>query len=194
MTGVQTCALPILSSVLSKQTNPNQSDLQSSLHTKTGIDEALVARQTDPVVGVNHPTTSASTKTAINEGLTNRQSTPVIAGTESKVIEVKGTHLSSEEYKALGTTKQLSPRVMRRMTRIYEQNINKMFPDQRSLAAWNTIKNSTGDYSAEKLVNWNQPTNNTYKTLIQEMKKLHKITGLNPWGKTILHPAETPEE
>ncbi len=115
-------------------------------------------------------------------------------GTKPSIIEVKGTQLSSEEYKSLVNTKHISKHVMKRMQRIYENNINKMFPSSKSLAVWNSIKNSTGDYSAEKLVNWNQPANNTYKTLISEMKKLHKITGLKPWGKSILHPAETPEE
>jgi len=43
-------------------------------------------------------------------------------------------------------------------------------------------------------VNWNRPISDTYRTLISEMKKLHKITGLKPWEKSILHPAETPEE
>jgi len=117
-----------------------------------------------------------------------------LAGSKSSVIEVRGTQLSPEEYKSSLVTKHISKHVMKRMQRIYENNINKMFPSSKSLAAWNSIKNSTGDYSAEKLVTWNQPTNNTYKTLILEMKKLHKITGLKPWGKSILHPAETPEE
>jgi hypothetical protein len=76
----------------------------------------------------------------------------------------------------------------------YEQNINHLFPNTKSLEVWTGIKNSTTLYPAEKLLNWTGDTNETLKPLLSFMHKIHETTGIKPRVKNIFHQAESPEE
>ncbi|TSA28997.1 MAG: hypothetical protein D4R68_02990 [Ignavibacteriales bacterium] len=99
-----------------------------------------------------------------------------------------------QQVETQSTLHALSPQV----EHIYESNIHKMFPDEKSLETWNLIKDSTGDRSAQELMSWNvldeKGNPDVYSPLVSELHELHAITGEEPIGETALHPAETLEE
>ena len=81
----------------------------------------------------------------------------------------------------------------------YENNVDKMFPV--SEYQWDLIKSATITDEpnvswAQKLVGWNEAdASDLFKPLINHLHKLQEITGLKPYGVTILSPIpETPEE
>jgi hypothetical protein len=78
----------------------------------------------------------------------------------------------------------------------YERIEEKMFPNERSLNAWDKIKDSTTGQSAEKLLNFKlEETNEVYRPLISLIHQLHEITGIEPRGETLLGgPAESGKE
>ena len=79
---------------------------------------------------------------------------------------------------------------------IYSSNINHMFPDDKSLQTWETIKNSSDLHPAQQFVSWKGPIDKSFEPLLHHIQTLHEITGLDPITNTAIFPPtpETPEE
>ena len=86
-------------------------------------------------------------------------------------------------------------KVLEHINNIHESSINHLFPDEKSMHAWEGIKNDHDDFSAEKLMTRTmENTNETYQPLVSLVQKIHEITGLNPRGETVFQSAESPDE
>ncbi|MEI8270405.1 MAG: hypothetical protein WCG45_03465 [bacterium] len=62
----------------------------------------------------------------------------------------------------------------------YESNINKIFPGQEELNAWNTIRNSVKLHPAEQFLSWEGPIAEQYAGLLKHMQTLEDVTHLEP--------------
>ncbi|MEK7572507.1 MAG: hypothetical protein AAB493_01470, partial [Patescibacteria group bacterium] len=101
---------------------------------------------------------------------------------------------TSTNAENLGVVHNLTPELLEKINQTYESNIHHMFPDEKSMGAWNEVKNSTST-SAEVIINMNaDEVKPEYQSLISELHKLKEITGLKPIGESPINLAETPNE
>jgi len=162
----------------SGQTPENVIPTENNLKTETSQVQTETAK-TIPVDKSGDTTTLADNKTSnINQEQTiNNQEATV---QENIPAENNIYHLTQEQLTEVNKT--------------YDDNIDKMFPENEQ--PWDAIKTSTENWSAEKLILWDENTvSEIYKPLITHLHKLEEITGLKPYGESLLSPIpETPEE
>ncbi|MFA5936827.1 MAG: hypothetical protein WC822_03040 [Candidatus Paceibacterota bacterium] len=66
---------------------------------------------------------------------------------------------------------------------------------EKVLQTWNQIKDSRGDYSAQKLISWKtEDAGDIFKPLVSKIHKLYEITNLKPAEGNAITLAETPTE
>jgi len=142
-----------------------------------GETETLIEKTPEQTLENQNQTTPTDTKTF---DATEKNVTTAV---DKNVVDLGDNpfHLSAEMLKEVQTA--------------YDKLIDHLFHDNASLQAWNGIKDSTENYSAEKLMAWDETNvNETFKPLIHDIHTIHEITGLDPQGKTLIHLAETPTE
>lgn len=86
------------------------------------------------------------------------------------------------------TETELSNSELNKIERVYEKNIDKMFPDNHKHHEWDNLQN----VSAEKIMSLK--TGVVYQPIIEHFRDLKEITGLDPIGESISHKAETVPE
>lgn len=85
----------------------------------------------------------------------------------------------------------LSPETLKEVNTTYENNIEKIFPDNESQNAWNQIKNSHSTNAGTVLKMNPEEVKESYKPLISFMQKLKEATNLTPRTETLIQPSET---
>ena len=91
----------------------------------------------------------------------------------------------------------LSPEQAQAVTQVIKDNIHQMFPDGKSMDAWEIVKDAKGDTSPTASVFMSMKVNGTlpeYQPIVAQMHHLHEITGLDPIKEHGLTPAESPKE
>ena len=78
---------------------------------------------------------------------------------------------------------------------VYETNIHHIFPDEKSIQAWNNIKSSSDLHPAKQFLSWKGPIAEPYEKILSHMQKLQEVTKLPPIESATIPPIpETPEE
>lgn len=124
-----------------------------------------------------------------------------VAGMQKDIINEYGPVLNEEKLEGdfynlkVGSeaANHLNPKMLSLVNDTYESNIKNLFPDKKSMSAWSIIKDSTDNYSAEKLIKLD-PTkvNESLNSPISFMQKIHEVTKLDPKTATSFETAESP--
>jgi len=172
----------------------------SGVKVENNVDEVVPVREPDiPHMGrIIEPevdTTGGPTGTGIDSSnlVDNPYKLPTQVDPETgEPLKINNEGLSSGRNLEEGLA---YAKVLNQIDNVYKSNIGHMFPDEKSMHAWEGIKNSTDGFSAGKLITRTmENTNETYQPVVSLIKKIHEVTGLEPRAGTDLQLAESPDE
>ncbi len=104
---------------------------------------------------------------------------------DQQPIDINGaSNHPLDQTQNLNENTNLTPEQLTELTKttkiVYESNIHKIFPNEQSLQAWDSVKNSNSLHPAEQFISWKGPVNETFEPLVNHMKTLSEVTKLSP--------------
>jgi hypothetical protein len=146
--------------------------------------------QVPPEVAVNGEDVTGNLKPDIpKEELYNNEVSKTINDLNNEEAQGGGEQETAKEPEPQSDSRDLSPREIRQMDRVFDKNLNHLFPEDKDVNVWNDIKGSSAAdlYYGDSFNNLDPQ----HESLHSYLHKIHEVTGIEPIEGNLIQSAET---